>query len=373
MAIDFIDLKAQQARLRPQIDSAIAAVLDHGQYILGPEVKQFESELARFGQADHVLGCANGTDALLLPMMAWGMPRGVAVFCPSFTYCASVEAIALLGGVPIFVDIDRETYNMCPDSLRKAIEGVKADGKYTPWAVMSVDLFGQSADYDRLTPIAREHDLKFIADSAQAFGTTLNGKHPLHYADVATTSFFPAKPLGCYGDGGAVLTNDAEDLRIMRSVHMHGSGRDKYDNVRVGLNSRLDSIQAAILLQKLSIFEEEIALRNKIAQRYIDGLKSNTLRVPTVLEGVTSTWAQFTVEVPNPDSFGSALREKGIPTARYYPRPVHKQTAYSDYPIGTGGLPYTEDAMTKVIALPMHPYLEENTQDLIIETAKSAL
>jgi len=373
MAIDFIDLKAQQTRLRPQIDSAVAAVLDHGQYILGPEVKQFESELAQFGHAEHVLGCANGTDALLLPMMAWGMPRGVAVFCPSFTYCASVEVIALLGGVPIYVDIDRDTYNMCPDSLRKAIEGVKAEGKYTPWAVMSVDLFGQSADYERLTPIVREHGLKFIADSAQGFGTTQNGKQPLHFADVATTSFFPAKPLGCYGDGGAVLTNDAEHLRIMRSVHMHGSGRDKYDNVRVGLNSRLDSIQAAILLQKLSIFKEEIEIRNKIASRYIEGLKSNTLRVPNVLDGVISTWAQFTIEVPNPDAFGAALREKGIPTARYYPKPVHKQTAYQDYPSGAGGMANTEDAMTKVIALPMHPYLDETTQDMIIETAKAVL
>ena len=373
MAIDFIDLKAQQARLRPQIDSAIAAVMDHGQYILGPEVKQFESELAAFGKAEHAMGCANGTDALLLPMMAWAMPRGVAVFCPSFTYCATVEVIALLGGVPIFVDIDRETYNMCPDSLRKAIEGVKAEGKYTPWGVISVDLFGQSADYDRLTPIVREHGLKFIADSAQAFGTTLNGNQPLHYADISTTSFFPAKPLGCYGDGGAILTNDAEHLRIMRSVHMHGSGRDKYDNVRVGLNSRLDSMQAAILLQKLSIFKEEISLRNDVANRYIDGLKSNTLRVPSVLNGVISTWAQFTVEVEDPDGLGAALREKGIPTARYYPKPVHKQTAYQDYPIGAGGLANTEDAMTKVIALPMHPYLDEDTQDMIIEEIKSAL
>ncbi len=373
MAIDFIDLKTQQARIKPQIDQALAAVLEHGQYILGPEVREFEDKFAAFGQAKHAMGCANGTDALLLPMMAWGMPRGVAVFCPSFTYCATVEVICLLGGIPIYVDIDRETYNMCPDSLRKAIEGIKAEGKYTPWGVISVDLFGQSADYERLSPIIREHGLKFIADSAQGFGTTQNGKQPLHFADVATTSFFPAKPLGCYGDGGAVLTNDADHLHIMNSVHIHGMGTDKYDNVRVGLNSRLDSMQAAILLQKLTIFEDEIEKRNQIAKRYIDGLRSNALRVPTVLDGVISTWAQFTIEVPDPDKFGTKLREKGIPTARYYPKPVHKQTAYQDYPSGVGGMANSEDAMTKVIALPMHPYLDENIQDMIIETAKAAM
>jgi dTDP-4-amino-4,6-dideoxygalactose transaminase len=373
MKIDFIDLKAQQARIKSQIDAALQTVLDHGQYILGPEVREFEAKLATFGEAKHAMGCANGTDALHLPMMAWGMPRGVAVFCPSFTYCATVEVIALLGAVPIYVDIDRETYNMCPESLKQAIEGVKAEGKLTPWGVISVDLFGQSADYEQLAPIVREHDLKFIADSAQGFGTTQNGKQPLHFADVATTSFFPAKPLGCYGDGGAVLTNDADHLHVMNSVHIHGMGTDKYDNVRVGLNSRLDSIQAAILLQKLSIFEDEIKKRNIIAQRYIDGLRGNAMRVPTVLDGVISTWAQFTIEVENPDDFGAKMREAGIPTARYYPKPVHKQTAYKDFPSGKGGMANTEDAMTKVIALPMHPYLDENTQDMIIETAKSSM
>lgn len=371
--MDFIDLKTQQARLKPGIDRAIATVLSHGQYILGPEVRELERQLASFGDAEHALGCANGTDALLLPLMGWRIPRGVAVFCPSFTYCATVEVIALMGAIPIYVDIDRETYNMCPDSLRKAIEGVKADGELTAWGVISVDLFGQCADYDKLTPIIREHGLKFIADSAQGFGSTLNGKHPLHYADVATTSFFPAKPLGCYGDGGAVLTNDKEQIDILHSLHVHGMGTDKYDNDRVGLNSRLDSLQAAILLEKLSIFEDEIEARNKVAARYIDGLKGHVSRVPTVLKGVTSTWAQFTIEVTNPDNFGAALRENGIPCARYYPKPVHKQTAYKHYPIGAGGMQNTEDAMTKVIALPMHPYLDENTQDKIIETAKSAL
>lgn len=373
LAMDFIDLKTQQARLKPGIDKAIETVLSHGRYILGPEVQEFERQLAEFGCAKHALGCANGTDALLLPLMGWRIPRGVAVFCPSFTYCATVEVIALMGAVPVYVDIDRDTYNMCPDSLRKAIEGVKKDGEITPWGVISVDLFGQCADYKRLTPIIREHGLKFIADSAQGFGSTINGKQPLDYADVTTTSFFPAKPLGCYGDGGAVLTNDAEQLDVMKSLHVHGMGTDKYDNVRVGLNSRLDSLQAAILLEKISIFEDEIKKRNMVADRYIEGLKGYTTRVPAVLDGVVSTWAQFTIEVPKPDELGVQLREHGIPSARYYPKPVHKQTAYQHYPNGAGGMANTEDAMSQVIALPMHAYLDENTQDKIIETIKSLL
>jgi dTDP-4-amino-4,6-dideoxygalactose transaminase len=373
MTLNFIDLAAQQARIKPQIETAIAGVLKHGRYILGPEVQKFEQQLATFGKADHALGCANGTDALLLPLMSWRIPRGVAVFCPSFTYCATVEVVALMGAVPVYVDIDRETYNMCPDSLRQAIEGVKAEGNLTPWGVITVDLFGQSADYERLTPIVREHDLKLIADSAQGFGTTQNGKQPLHFSDVATTSFFPAKPLGCYGDGGAVLTNDAALMDIMKSVHMHGSGTDKYDNVRVGLNSRLDSIQAAILIEKLAIFADEIEKRNEIANRYCDGLRNSVLRVPTVLDGVISTWAQFTIEVDDPDGLSAALREKGVPTARYYPKPVHEQTAYRDHPVGKGGMAHTTDAMTKVIALPMHPYLSESDQDYIVESIKLAL
>jgi dTDP-4-amino-4,6-dideoxygalactose transaminase len=373
MSLNFIDLAAQQARIKPQIETAIAAVLDHGRYILGPEVQDFETQLAAFGDATHALGCANGTDALLLPLMSWRIPRGAAVFCPSFTYCATVEVVALMGAVPVYVDIDRDTYNICPDSLRQAIEGVKAEGELEPWGVITVDLFGQSADYERLAPIVREHGLKLIADSAQGFGTTLNGKQPLHFSDVATTSFFPAKPLGCYGDGGAVLTNDTELLNIMKSVHMHGSGTDKYDNVRVGLNSRLDSIQAAILIEKLAIFADEIDARNTIATRYCDGLKSYVLRVPTVLDGVISTWAQFTIEVDDPDGLSATLREANIPTARYYPKPVHEQTAYAHHPRGKGGMAHTEDAMTKVIALPMHPYLSETDQDFIIEHIKAAL
>ena len=373
MGIEFIDLKAQQRRLKTEIDAGIAKVLAEGRYIMGPEVKEFEAKLAEFGQAKRALGCANGTDALILPMMAWEIGPGAAVFCPSFTYCATAEIIAIMGATPVFVDIDRDTYNMDPESLKRAIADVKTKGELVPRAVIAVDLFGQSANYEAIAPIARENGMKLIADSAQGFGTTLNGKHPLAWADVATTSFFPAKPLGCYGDGGAVLTNDAETAATIDSVRIHGKGTDKYDNVRVGLNSRLDTLQAAILLPKLSIFADEIAKRNAVAGRYIDGLRGHALRVPTLLNGVVSTWAQFTIEVPDHAAFAAALKEKGIPTARYYPKPVHMQTAYAHYPCASDGLPNTLDCIESIISLPMHPYLDVNTQDMIIETAKTAL
>lgn len=373
MGIDFIDLKAQQARIKSEIDAAIAGVLAHGQYILGPETKEFERQLAAFCGAEFALGCANGTDAILLPLMAWGIGPGDAVFCPSFTYCATAEAIAHLGATPVFVDINRETYNMDADSLKQAIKDVERKGELTPRAVMTVDLFGQCADYNLIAPIAREHHLKLIADSAQGFGSTLNGQHPIHWADVATTSFFPAKPLGCYGDGGAILTNDADLTTVIESLRFHGKGMDKYDNVRVGLNSRLDTLQAAILLPKLAIYADEIEARNVVAKRYSEALKDYALRVPTILDGVMSTWAQYTIEIADHESFSAALKDKGIPTARYYPKPVHMQTAYKYFPVAGNGLPQTEDCIDKVISLPMHPYLDTKTQDMIIETAISAL
>jgi len=324
MGIDFIDLKAQQRRIKSEIDAGIAKVLAEGRYIMGPEVKEFEANLANFGQAKHALGCANGTDALILPMLAWGIGPGDAVFCPSFTYCATAEIVAHVGATPVFVDINRDTYNMDAASLEQAIEAIKAEGKLTPRAVIAVDLFGQSADYATISPIVKAHGLKLVADSAQGFGTTLNGKH-------------------------------------------------KYDNIRVGMNSRLDTLQAAILLPKLAIFADEIASRNLVAKRYIDGLTGKATRVPTVLNGVISTWAQFTIEVPDHAAFSTALKEKGIPTARYYPKPVHMQTAYANFPVAPKGLPNTMDCIENIVSLPMHPYLDETTQDMIIETAKAAL
>ena len=373
MGIEFIDLKAQQKRLKAEIDAGIAKVLAEGRYIMGPEVKEFEANLAKFGEAKHALGCANGTDALILPMLAWGIGPGDAVFCPSFTYCATAEIIAHVGATPVFIDIDRNTYNMDADSLRFAIAEVKAKGQLNPRAVIAVDLFGQSADYEAIASITKEHGLKLVADSAQGFGTTLQGKHPIHWADVSTTSFFPAKPLGCYGDGGAVLTNDDETADAMNSLRIHGKGTDKYDNIRVGMNSRLDTLQAAILLPKLAVFADEIEKRNIVAARYIEGLRDYALRVPTVLDGVVSTWAQFTIEVPDHATFAAALKERDIPTARYYPKPVHLQTAYEHFPCAGNGLPNTMDCIENIISLPMHPYLEKITQDMIIETAKEAL
>jgi len=373
MGIEFIDLKAQQKRLKTEIDAGIAKVLAEGRYIMGPEVKEFEAKLAEFGEAKHALGCANGTDALILPMLAWGIGPGDAVFCPSFTYCATAEIVAHVGATPVFIDIDRDTYNMDAGSLGRAIDEVKSKGELTPRAVIAVDLFGQSADYEAITPIVQKHGLKLVADSAQGFGTTLNDKHPLHWADVATTSFFPAKPLGCYGDGGAVLTDDVDTADAMNSLRIHGKGKDKYDNIRVGMNSRLDTLQAAILLPKLAVFADEIEKRNDVAARYIEGLKGHALRVPAVLDGVVSTWAQFTIEVPDHVAFAAALKEKNIPTARYYPKPVHMQTAYEHYPCAGNGLPNTMDCIDNIISLPMHPYLDSNTQDMIIETAKATL
>ncbi len=369
--MQFIDLHTQQARLKTEIDAGIAAVLKSGQYILGPQVTEFEGKLAQFADAKHAVSCANGTDAILLPLMAWGIGPGDAVFCPSFTYCATAEVIALVGATPVFVDVERGTYNMCAESLKTAISDIKADGTLTPKAVIVVDLFGQCANYDALSPVIRDAGLKFISDAAQGFGSTLNGKHPLAWADVETTSFFPAKPLGAYGDGGATLTNDDWLDDAVRSLRMHGKGIDKYDNIRIGLNSRLDTMQAAILLPKLSIFADEIETRNTIAARYSDGLKSNTVRTPEVLNGVISTWAQYTIEVADPTALADALKAQGIPTARYYPTPIHMQTAYMDYPICSDGLPNTMACKERVISLPMHAYLGADDQTRIIESIKA--
>lgn len=366
--MNFIDLAAQQDRLRPAIQAGIETVLAHGQYVMGPEVREFEAKLAEFGNAKHAIGCANGTDALILPLMVWGIGPGDAVFCPSFTYCATAEAVALQGATPVFVDIERDTYNMSADSLRMAIEGVIAEGSLTPRAIISVDLFGQCADYPAIASIAKDFGLKLIADSAQGFGTTLDGHHPVQWADIATTSFFPAKPLGCYGDGGAMLTNDSELANALDSARIHGKGTDKYDNVRIGLNSRLDTLQAAILLPKLAVFEEEIVARNRVADRYAERLAQTPIRrLPVVKDGIVSTWAQYTIEVDDPVALGAALKEEGIPTARYYPRPIHQQTAYEQYPSGAGGMDATEDCTDHIISLPMHPYLSEEDQNRIVD------
>lgn len=382
MTIHFIDLAAQQRRLRGSIDGAVARVLDHGAYIMGPEVREFESQLARFGNAAKALTCANGTDAIALPLMAWGIGAGDAVFCPSFTFAATAEVIPWVNATPVFVDIRPDTYNLDPVHLEESIEAVKKAGKLVPKAIIAVDLFGQPADYPAISEVARRHGLKLIADSAQGFGCTIDGKHPLHWADATTTSFFPAKPLGCYGDGGAVLTNSELDFELMDSLRVHGKSVQsdrtgqtfehdpKYLNMRIGMNSRLDTLQAAILLEKLAIFPEEIVARNRVAARYCEELAGVVAAVPRVIDGGVSTWAQFVIEHDRRDALGAALKEQGIPTAVYYPVPIHMQRPYADFPCGPGGLPVSEAKSASVIALPMHPYLSEGEQQAIIDAIK---
>ena len=380
--IPFIDLQAQRARLGQPLEDAILKVVRSGAYIMGPEIAELERQLGAFGQAPHVLSCGSGTEALVLPLMAWGIGPGDAVFCPSFSFAATAEAMPLVGASPVFVDIDPDTYNMDPQSLQAAIEAVKREGKLTPRAVIAVDLFGGSADYPALARVCAKHGLKLIADSAQGFGCTLDGKHPIHWADVTTTSFFPAKPLGCYGDGGAVLSKDDAFHDLLVSLRVHGqavkgdiAGKTfahdpKYLNVRIGMNSRMDTIQAAVLLQKLTIFEDEIAARNRVANRYAEGL-GDLVKTPTVIEGGVSVWAQYTIEIPGRDGLGAQLRDQGVPTAVYYPIPIHRQGVYSGYPVAPDGLPVTEAKAGQVISLPMHPYLSEDDQDQIVAAIRA--
>jgi dTDP-4-amino-4,6-dideoxygalactose transaminase len=380
--IPFIDLAAQQARLKPRIDAAIARVLAHGAYVMGPEVRDFEARLAAFCGAKLALSCGNGTDALALPLMAWEIGAGDAVFCPSFTFAATPEVIPWTGATPVFVDILPGAYNLDPQHLDAAIAAVKGEGRLRPAAVIAVDLFGQSADYPRLAEVCRRHGLKLIADSAQAFGATLNGQHPIAWADAATTSFFPAKPLGCYGDGGAVLTGETALWERMDSLRVHGKalpgdieGADfgheaKYLNARIGMNSRLDSLQAAILIEKLAIFADEIEARQAVAARYARGLEGVCLSVPRVIDGGVSTWAQYVIEHRDRDGLAAHLKAQGIPTAVYYPVPMHRQAPYAHVPRGPGGLPVSEAKARTVIAVPMHPYLAPAVQDRIIEAVR---
>ncbi len=380
--IPLIDLAAQQARIKPAIDAAIARVLAHGAYVMGPEVRELEARLAAFCGAGRALSCANGTDALALPLMAWEIEEGDAVFCPAFTFAATPEVIPWTGASPVFVDIRPDTYNLDPDALEAAIHAVETAGRLRPAAVIAVDLFGQPADYPRLAAICRRHGVKLIADSAQGFGSTLNGQHPIHWADVAATSFFPAKPLGCYGDGGAVLTKDEVLWDRMDSLRVHGKavagdpapggGHDpKYLNARIGMNSRLDTLQAAILIEKLAIFEDEIAARQTVAARYCDGLAEVCLSVPKVIDGGVSTWAQYVIEHRDRDGLAAHLKAAGVPTAVYYPVPMHRQAPYARCAQGPGGLPVSDAKAKTVLALPMHPYLAPDVQDQIIDAVRS--
>ena len=381
--IPFIDLQAQRLRLAGKIEAAVQEAVVGGAWVMGPQVRQFEADLAAFGQAKHALGCANGTDALALPLMAWGIGRGDAVFVPSFTFAATAEVVPWFDAEPVFVDVDADTYNMDPVALERAIDGIKAEGRLTPRVVIAVDLFGQPADYPAIKAICDKHGLKLIADSAQGFGCTIGGDHPLKWADITTTSFFPAKPLGCYGDGGAVLTDDDELAQLIDSVRVHGKAvavdlKDrtfdhdpKYLNMRIGLNSRLDTIQAAVLIEKLKVFGDEITWRNRIAARYNEGLRPHVAKVPDVPAGNISNWAQYTVEHPDRDGLIAHLKAHDVPTAVYYPIPLHLQPAYEHFPRGAGGLPVTERLMDVVFSLPMHADLDEATQDKVIAAVAS--
>ncbi len=367
--IQFIDLQAQRAYLGSKIDDAMARVLEHGRFIMGPEIKILEGKLSEFGKMERTVSCSNGTDAISLPLMAWGIGPGDVVFVPSFTFAATAEVVALTGATPVFVDILPDTFNMDPAHLELAIADVKREGKFSPKAIIVVDLFGQIADYPTLKKIADANGLKLISDAAQGYGSSLNGNQAGKWADVVTTSFFPAKPLGCYGDGGAVLTNDAQLADIMESLRVHGKGTDKYDNVRIGLHARLDTLQASILIEKLSIFGEEIEKRNVVASRYAKEL-GDYVNVPFVLDGAISTWAQYTLTVQDREAKQVALKEAGIPTAIYYPKPLHQQTAYMNYPQGGNGLPVSDRLAGEVLSLPMHPYMDDETQTYIIENVK---
>jgi dTDP-4-amino-4,6-dideoxygalactose transaminase len=370
-SIAFIDLAAQRRRIGSRMDEAILRVVNHGGYIMGPEVKQFEADLSAFCGAKHVISCANGTDALALVLMAKSVKPGQAILCPSFTFAATAEVVAWLGAVPIFVDCLPETFNMDPASLEFGINTARQLG-LKPVGVIPVDLFGQPADYDAIEAICAREDLWILCDAAQSFGASYRGRKLGTIGAATSTSFFPAKPLGCYGDGGAVFTNDDELAAIMRSLRVHGQGSDKYDNVRIGMNGRLDTMQAAVLIEKLKIFPEEIVARDRVAKRYNEML-GDVATVPLVAEGNTSVWAQYTLRVPNRDAVAAALKAKGIPTAIYYPKPLHQQTAYSKFPCAGNGVPVSERLAGEVLSLPMHPYLEESVQDRIITAVREAL
>jgi dTDP-4-amino-4,6-dideoxygalactose transaminase len=369
--IPFIDIAAQRRRLGPAVEEAVARVLAHCQFINGPEVAALEAALSAYCGAKHVVTCASGTDALVMVLMAKGVGRGDAVLCPSFTFCATGEAVALTGATPVFCDVDEATFNIDAASLKRGIATAKRLG-LKPRGVIPVDLFGQSADHDEVFAIAVAEGMFVLDDAAQAFGASYKGRRLGGMGVITATSFFPAKPLGCYGDGGAIFTDDAALAEVLRSIRVHGQGSDKYDNVRLGLTGRLDTIQAAVLIEKLKIFDDEIAARNTIAERYAHGL-GNVVTVPRLANGHTSIWAQYTIRLPegtDRDAFAAALKAQGVPTAIYYPKSMHQQTAYKDYPIADGGLPVSERLSADVISLPMHAYLDEASQDRVIAAVR---
>jgi len=371
--IPFIDVAAQRQRLGDRIDAAVARVLGHCQFILGPEVRELEAALAAFCGARHAVTCASGTDALLMVLMARGIGPGDAVICPSFTFCATAEVVALTGATPVFADVDAATFNIDTASAARAIAAARQAG-LNPRMIIPVDLFGLPADFAAINKLAVAEKLFVLDDAAQGFGGSAGNRKVGVLADATATSFFPAKPLGCYGDGGAVFTDDDGMRDLLLSVRVHGMGTDRYDNLRIGLTARLDTIQAAVLIEKLKIFPDEIAERNRIARRYSQHL-ADVVKVPTVPNGMTSVWAQYTIRVKagGRAAFASALKAQGIPTAIYYPKPLHRQEAYRHFPTDPTGLPVSDLLVEEVISLPMHSYLDGATQDRIIAAVRHAV
>ncbi len=370
--MNFIDLGRQYECIKEKVDAGIKNVVESQHYIMGPEVKELEEQLAKFAGSKYCLTCSSGTEALIIPLMAYKLEKTDAVFVPSFTFFASAESINLAGGTPVFVDSDR-TYNMDPESLKREIARVKAEGKLNPRGLIIVDLFGRSANYDELLPIAEENGLFVLEDAAQGFGGSLHGKRNGSFGDVAATSFFPAKPLGCYGDGGAIFTDNEELYNVMHSIRVHGQGSDKYDNVRLGLNGRMDTIQCAVVLAKLTVFEDELKARQDVADwydKYLDASFDRPLRDKEYF----SAWAQYTVLAKDEEQRSkivAGMKEKDIPVMIYYPIPLHQQTAYKNLGYGDVSLPYCESVAKRVFSLPMHPYLKEEEVKQICEALNS--
>ncbi|MCG9723782.1 DegT/DnrJ/EryC1/StrS family aminotransferase [Vibrio brasiliensis] len=357
--VQFIDLKAQYEHLKEKIDTRIQTVLEHGHYIMGPEVQELEQQLSEYVGVKHTVSCANGTDALTLALMVLDVKEGDAIFCPTFTFFATAEAIAFERATPVFVDSNEDTFNICPVDLEKRIETVIADGKLNPKAIIAVDLFGLPADYPALREVAKKYDLKIIEDAAQGFGGEINGKRAGSFGDIATTSFFPAKPLGCYGDGGAIFTDNDDYADLLMSYRVHGKGKDKYDNIRIGMNSRLDTIQAAVLLEKLASFPKELENRNKAAEKYTSEL-SRTYKTPIVPEGYRSSWAQYTLVADDRDIEMSKYEAQGVPTMVYYRTCMHEQTAFKALGYEKGDFPTAERLARSVFSLPMHGYMDSS-------------
>jgi dTDP-4-amino-4,6-dideoxygalactose transaminase len=370
-AVAFIDLQAQRARIGARMEAAINRVLAHGGFIMGPEVAEVERRLAVHCDAKHVISCSSGTTALIMALMAKDVGRGDAVFVPSFTFTATAEVTALVGATPVFVDVLPDTFNLDPASLERAVAVAKHAG-LRPACVIPVDLFGQPVDFDAIKAVADAHGLWILDDAAQSYGARYKGRALGTCADITTTSFYPSKPLGCYGDGGAVFTEDDDIAKRLTQVRVHGQARDRNENVRLGLTARFDTIQAAVLLEKLLIFDAECAERRAVAARYTAGLQ-DVVKTPVVRADCTSVWAQYTITSPRRDRIAAALQAENIPTTIHYLKPIHTQAPYRGYPVVTGGLPVTEHLAQEVLSLPMHPYLTTEMQERIIAAVRRAL